>query len=250
MVAEDSLGPKGHVFRFFVSEVGRAGLVIELSDDDSHHGRVLHGAASGTQIEVVCSDGQVWSAAFEGLTGSVRLLEPLSSKLEPRIELLAFVSVGGKVDELVEGATQAGATKVTPVVHNPRDLPRITARVERLRRVARSAAKQSKRANVPIVDAPLLVEQVLALGSGTGIIVDLDAQQRLDVMVASTWIDAGLPLRLLVGGPSGFPAGVVAQLAAQGWGRARLGHTVMRSELAAAVAVAIAALNAPTIDDR
>ncbi|MCB0880022.1 MAG: 16S rRNA (uracil(1498)-N(3))-methyltransferase [Thermoleophilia bacterium] len=230
-----------HVFRFFVDVPGTPGARIELAASDQHHARVLHGAQTQERVEVVDRDGVAWSAAFDGTSGAVMLDEQVGELHDPQVELLAFVTVGGRTDELVDAAVQAGATRIVPIVASDRDRAKVEQRAERLARVATSAAKQAKRAAVPTVVQPIGVDDLRALPPG--IVVDADADELLDGALVAR--GSSTPTRLLIGGASGFPAGLVDELAATGWHRARLGHSILRAELAAAVAVAIAAMHAP-----
>jgi 16S rRNA (uracil1498-N3)-methyltransferase len=232
-----------HVFRFFVDEAGAGvGARVQLDSFDARHARVLHGARTDERVEVVDGAGALWLASFDGTSGAVVLDEHLGEvEREPRIELLAFVTVGGRTDELVDGAVQAGATRIVPVVASPRDAAKVDARAERLARIATSAAKQAKRAAVPHVE-PAIDSDALR-GLPAGIVVDPDATTTLDEVVGRD--PSSGAVRLLVGASDGFPAGLVEDLcAAAGWQRARLGPAILRSELAAAVAVAVAAMRA------
>lgn len=237
-----------HVFRFFVDVVGERGMVAQLAEGDARHARVLHGARAGTPIEVVTDGGTIWRARFDGASGRVELLESTGVVREPGIELLALVTVGGRTDELVDGAVQAGATWVVPVARSHREHAKVAARADRLGRIALAAAKQAKRAALPVVAAPLLVDELGGSGE-PGVVVDPAAPDPLDAVLDATWTDPDRPIRLLVGGADGFPPQLVEELVGAGWRRARLGPTILRAELAAAVAVAIATMHAPVPAD-
>ncbi len=231
-----------HVFRFFADVAGTPGARIELTEFDAHHARVLHGSQRDEPVELVDSGGIAWRAHFDGPTGAVVLDERIGELHEPRIELLAFVSVGGRVDELVDGAVQAGATRIVPIVRSERDRARIDQRGDRLARIAATAAKQAKRASVPTVQSAQLPDVLAELEPG--IVLDPGADATLDEAVRASH-GGSRPVRLLVGGADGYPPGLVDELAGAGWHRARLGGAVLRSELAGAIAVAIASMLAP-----
>lgn len=232
-----------HVFRFFVDTVCSAGGTVELDEFDARHARVLHGAHADGPVEVVGRDGAIWHGTFDGPTGRLTLGDaPVARVEEPTIVVLAFVTVGGRTDELVDAAVQAGATHVVPVVRSSRDRAKVDARRERLTRIATTAAKQSKRGSVPTIAAALDATALAA--EPAGIVVDPDAPRLLDQVVRER--PTGEPLRLLVGSSDGYPDGLVEELEAAGWQRGRLGPTILRAELAAGVAVAIASMHAPT----
>lgn len=235
-------GRSTHAFRFFVDSIGAPGQVIELDATDAHHARVLHRGATGEPVELVDGDGSVWRSTFDGPSARLVLNERIGQARErASIELLAFVSVGGRTDELVDGAVQAGATRIVPIVRSQRDRAKVDARHERLLRVARSAAKQARRASIPEVSRPIAVDELR--GWTPGVIVDPDADATLDAVLRESAFASATTL--LVGGADGFPDGVVDELVDLGWRRGRLGASILRAELASAVAVAIAAMLAP-----
>lgn len=228
-----------HRFRFFVDRAGAAGDRLPLAPADARHLRVLR-LADGDEVEVVDALGDAWDARVAG-DAEVELVVRRGPSSEPAtIELYAGALTGSKFDELVDGAVQAGATTITPVAGSGRGLERLRARRARLDRIARAAAKQSKRSLVPQVGMPIVPEELPA----AGILLDASAPETLDRVVAGS--SGAEPIRLLVGGAEGIEARLVDRLVAGGWQRARLGPTILRAELAAPVAVAIAAMLAPS----
>lgn len=250
-----------HRFRFFVDAAGCPGAVVGLAPHDASHARVLR-LAPGDVVDVVAAGGELYGGVVEQVDQTLVTLRlgPLRTSAGAErwaVELFAGVLTGGTFDDLVDGAVQAGATRVVPVAATSRERERIAQRAERLRRVATSAAKQAKRTVVPEVAAPMMLADLLASANGEGGIGRADAAGGaggagivLDPSGASPLIAAveaiaaeghGAPIRLLVGPSQGIADADLDALVAAGWRAARLGPTVLRSELAAAVAVAQAA---------
>lgn len=222
-----------HRFRFFVAGAGAPGALHALAPGDVRHVRVLR-LVVGDVVEAVDANGAVWDARIAS-PEQVELVAALERPAEPELELVAGVLLGGRFDDLVDGAVQAGVTRIVPFAGSDRDAQRIEARRERLERLIGSAAKQAKRTTVPELAIPIDRAQLRA-GVG-GIVVDPTAPQQLvDVLPPSG------PVRLLVGASEGLPASFVLELVGVGWQRGRLGPSILRSELAAPVAVAIAAM--------
>lgn len=233
-------GDDRHVFRFFVDAVGEPGATVELAAADARHLQVLR-LDGGASVEVVDADGVLWAARAG--EGAVMLVEQRpTGATEPSIELVAGALVGGRFDELVDAAVQAGASLVVPFAASRRDLDRLAARRARLQRIARAAAKQSKRSVVPEVGMP--IDTAALLASEAGIVVEPAAPELLD-QVVRRHSSADAPVRLLVGPAEGLSGELVDALAERGWVRGRLGPTILRAELAAPVAVAIAAMHVP-----
>lgn len=235
-------GDARHLFRFFVDDACSEGASVELDDFDARHARVLHGAHADGPVEVVDRDGVIWHGTFDGPTGRLVIGDRIGEVQEPTIVVFAFVTVGGRTDELVDAAVQAGATRIVPVIRNGRDRAKVDRRWDRLMRISTTAAKQAKRGSIPLVTTA--VEAGTLVEMPGGIIVDPDAPRLLDEVVRDG--ASGAPIRLLVGAADGFPDGLVEELEAAGWQRGRLGPTTLRAELAAGVAVAIAAMHAPS----
>ena len=231
-----------HVFRFFVDAVGAPGAALPLAAADAQHADVLR-LASSDVVEVVDSGGAVWEATITSGTATLGVRRTAASARRRDIVLVAGALVGGRFDELVDAAVQAGATSIVPLAHAPRDRERLGARRARLERIARSAAKQAKRDVVPTIGAPISPDELPA----HGIVVDPAAPQLLDAVVRASSREGVDPITLLVGSADGLDAALVDRLAGSGWQRGRLGPTILRSELAAGVAVAIAAMHAPAL---
>lgn len=224
-----------HTFRFFVSDVGSVGGRLSLDDDDVAHVRVLRGAPGAT-VEVVDAAGAVWRAALhDGAFVTLLELAPARARL-PEVVLYAGMLSGQRWDQLVDGAVQAGASRIVPVVASAREGTKASARIERSARVSRAAAKQAKRLHVPEVGAPVTYEHLHALEPG--VVLTTDAARALNDFSSVPRGEREAAVPLLIGGAEGLDADLVANLEGAGWQRAGLGDTVLRSELAAAIGVA------------
>lgn len=223
-----------HTFRFFVGVACAPDAPVQLTDADARHARVLR-LASGDVVELVDVDGVTWHAEFDGARGAVARTAIADAPRVRRIQLIAGALTGNRFDELVDGAVQGGADEIVPLVVARRDGERLTQRRDRLTRIAEAAAKQAKRTSICAIAAPIDMDGLLALEPGV----------LLDASGPDSLLEATLPdgdLRLLVGPADGLDPDLVAQLRERGWIATRLGPTILRAELAAAVAVAISSM--------
>jgi 16S rRNA (uracil1498-N3)-methyltransferase len=234
-----------HRFRFFVEGARSAGEVVDLAPGDVQHLRVLR-LRDGAPVEVVDGSGQVFDAdVVAGRRAHLhRLVDALRSDL-PEIVLYAGVLPGQRWDALVDGAVQAGASVIVPVVQSSREQAQVERRAARATRVAEAAAKQAKRVRLPRVAAPIRLRDLP--GGARGIVLDERATRPLvDLDVGACVLppegtdDGASTLSLLVGPAAGLPVEASDELQDGGWTAASLGPTILRSELAAAVAVACA----------
>ena len=139
-----------------------------LGDDDVHHmGRVLRLRAGET---VVAADGRGrWASATWGGDGALRRSGPVHVEPRPEPSLtVVFAPVKGDRPEwVVQKLTELGIDRLVPL-RSERSVVRWTAErqraaLERLRRVARDAAAQSRRVWLPEVADPLTFAGLVGL---------------------------------------------------------------------------------------
>jgi 16S rRNA (uracil1498-N3)-methyltransferase len=146
------------------------------------------------------------------------------------ITLYQAVPKGGRMDLLVEKATEVGATRIVPLlaergVVNPRG-----GKVGRWRRVAEAAARQALRLGVPDVAEPVRFEDAVLEVEGTGILLhNAPALRPVEAVV-------GVPASLFVGPEGGWSELRLAEEAGISFGG--LGPYRLRSETAGIIAVA------------
>jgi 16S rRNA (uracil1498-N3)-methyltransferase len=138
-----------------------------VSPDDMHHlSRVLR-LRDGETVTV--SNGR---GAWRECTWSAGALLPVGdvfteAEPSPRLAVAIVPVKGDRTDDAVERLVEAGIDEVivlAPTDHSVvrRDERRGTAGVERLARVARAAAMQSRRVWLPVVNGPAGLDEVLA----------------------------------------------------------------------------------------
>lgn len=226
-----------HRFRFFATGPATDGCVA-VDRDDAQHLKVLR-AGSDDIFDVVCVDGSLWSAALDR-PGMLRLLKQIAPAPAPRphVTLFAGVLSGQKWDALVDAAVQAGADTVVPVAASPREASAIDKRHERSERICRAAAKQAKRRSIPQIESAIQLDDVPGPGAGESAFV-LDPGSEALVDALATGEKAPTAISIVVGAAAGLTDEQVALLVARGWQRAGMGPTILRSELAAPIAVSL-----------
>lgn len=143
--------------RFFIEGVHAAGDRVTLAADDAHKIATVLRKRSGDRVEIVDSAGAAYAAVLDvDGRGVVAVLGervergPVESAL--RITIAQAVPKGQKMDFVVEKATELGVHAIVPV-RTARVIGHETGagKVERWRRIAKSAAQQSGRVRVPDV---------------------------------------------------------------------------------------------------
>jgi 16S rRNA (uracil1498-N3)-methyltransferase len=142
-----------------------------------------------------------------------------------------------KLDTIIRMCTELGVAAVVPLLTS-RAVPVGAGRLARWERVAREAAKQSGRAVVPAISAPLSLGAWLAAREPTGLLVCL--WERETSPLADRLPVARPAHAVVVVGPEGGLADEeVGSLEAAGAVVAGLGPRVLRTETAGPVAVAL-----------
>ena len=209
------------------------GRTLELPDGEAHHVlKVLRGR-SGDQVEVVDTVGRLFMAELRGGGEAIVLAELAAPDVtDARVTLFQAVPKGGRMDLVVEKATEVGATSIVPLltergVVNPRE-----GKVNRWRRVAEAAARQSLRLGVPEVSEPVPFADAVARAGGTGVLL----HNGPDIPPVETVV--GSPAGLFVGPEGGWSEDELRIAGEAGIVSGGLGPYRLRSETAGIVVAA------------
>jgi 16S rRNA (uracil1498-N3)-methyltransferase len=207
--------------------------MLELPAGEAHHVlKVLRGR-SGDQVEVADGAGRLFAAELRG-GGEAVVLEELAGPdcLDAEVSLYQSVPKGGRMDFVVEKATEVGATSIIPLltergVVNPRE-----GKVGRWRRVAEAAARQSLRLRVPEVAEPVRFSDAVSRVGAAGVLLhNAPGLEPVESIVGSS-------ASLFVGPEGGWSEGELRAAEETGIASSGLGPYRLRSETAGIVAVA------------
>ncbi len=229
--------------RFFVEGVYALGERVAFAADDAHKIATVLRGRTGERIEVVDSGGNAWSALLDvsGAKVGALLDEALarpSRETGTRITIAQAVPKGAKMDTVVEKATELGVAALIPL----RTL-RVTgdhtgdAKIERWRRLARSAAQQCGRSVVPAVAPVTTWDELLAtFGAYDRVYIPWELAQPQPLRETFERDAHTLGSVLFVIGPEGgFSAHEVERAAAAGAVPVSLGARILRTETVALV---------------
>jgi 16S rRNA (uracil1498-N3)-methyltransferase len=207
--------------------------VLELPPGETNHVRNVLRGRNGDFMEVVDGGGRLFTARLRS-GGEAAVVEELAAQDGIGVEITLYQAVlkGGRMDLVVEKATEVGATRIVPLlaergVVNPRE-----GKVGRWRRVAEAAARQALRLGVPDVAEPVRFEDAVSDAEGTGILLhNVPDLQPVEAVV-------GVPASLFVGPEGGWSTGELQLAEEAGITFGGLGPYRLRSETAGIVAVA------------
>jgi 16S rRNA (uracil1498-N3)-methyltransferase len=225
----------------------RATPIIVDGDEHHHLARVLRARPGdaitlfdGAGVEVIARivridrDRTQLVADPAGPAGPVRA----AAAIETPLTLLTAVPRGGRMDFLVQKCSELGVARIVPVITARSVVRPEPAKRGRWEKIAREAARQCGRADVPEVSPPTALAAALAAS-------DLpDRRLMLSPEAGGRPLRALLPDRaataLLVGPEGGLDTAEVEAARAAGFQAASLGSRILRVETAAIVAVALA----------
>jgi 16S rRNA (uracil1498-N3)-methyltransferase len=216
-----------------------------------HLARVLR-AQPGMEADVVAG-GFVFHAEIAAVSPeAVRFNLLAELETDPALPITLVISVF-KFDHMewgIEKATELGVATIAPVIarRTEKHIAQAAAkRVERWRRIAHEAAKQSRRSDVPeILEPQPLATRVKAAGDGVVRIVLAEQERGVTlrelVQEAMTAAKNEMPkLELAFGPEGGWAPEEEALFDANGWRAASLGPRILRAETAAIAALSVVA---------
>jgi 16S rRNA (uracil1498-N3)-methyltransferase len=227
--------------------------LLTLSEEESRHLRDVLRLRAGDEAQVFDGEGREFACVVrevggrrEGATLEVRgPVEPPSPESPLELMLAVALLKGEKFDLVVQKATELGAARVVPVETKRadvrlRDERDASKRVERWRRLALEAAKQSGRARVPAVEEPAAFAAFVGRGPRAHEARVLFAEgggAQLDSLATTT--ERLSAVNALVGPEGGWEDEEVELARARGWHVVTLGGRTLRAETAAITVCAL-----------
>ncbi len=234
------LSKRSHVTHFFVEpdqiENNRCMFTREESD---HIFRTLR-LAPGDLIRVTDGIGNLYdvmlglSAGRVGACAEIVKVSRWGNEIAVEITVAFGLTLQGKADDIIEQCTQLGARAFVPLL-TAKTLARLDedkarTRIERWRRVAISAVKQSQRSYLPTISPPCELRQLATSYGDYGLVLIGSLQgKRLEY---DEQLAAAKSILLITGPEQGFTLEEEATLTDAGAKPVLLGERRLRAELA------------------
>ena len=200
-------------------------------------GRVFHAEVTGFSDERGGADAEV----------RFNLLAEVESEAAMPVTLVMSIFKFDHMEWAIEKATELGVAAIVPVIARRTDKHLAHAamkRVERWRRIAHEASKQSRRSDVPAITDPMkLVERVRAASNLQRVV--LAEQERATTL--RRFLERAVPgagaempeFEIAIGPEGGWAPEEAALFEAHGWRAVSLGARILRAETAAIAALAV-----------
>jgi len=228
---------------------------VKLTADETRHARDVLRLQSGDEIFVFDGAGREFHCTIQTINrDSAELsvmaeVEPTRPESSLNLTLAIALLKGEKFDLVIQKSTELGVNRIVPLVAEradvrPRDNEGAHKRVARWQRIALEAAKQTGRAYVPEILAPLAFKFLLtsALADISTNVTRLMFSERDGRSLSeATHNFAGQPAEIVaLVGPEGGWTDEEIKLARQGgWEIVTLGGRTLRAETAAIAVVTL-----------
>jgi 16S rRNA (uracil1498-N3)-methyltransferase len=236
--------------RLFVEPVLLAEDVVVLNDEDHRYlTRVLRLTAGdivtlfdGMSVEATARITRIGPRALELKIEERRNVPSID---RPHVTLIQGLAKGDKLDLVVQKATELGVARVIPVT-TQRAVARLDAgqlrtlsRRARWQKIARDAARQSGRLDVPEIEAVTPLTTALAAAAKDALKLMLWEGARMSGLKSVLPAEAPKQIVIAVGPEGGFAPDEVEAARQRDFITVGLGPRILRTETAALVTLAI-----------
>jgi 16S rRNA (uracil1498-N3)-methyltransferase len=230
--------------RRFIADRWTATTAALTGDQAIHLARVLRGQP-GQTYDIV-ANGFLHRAEIVSVSENEVLFtlhEELESAAALPLHLLLAIFKFDHLEWAIEKATELGVAKITPILaHRTEKHLALAAskRVERWRRIAFEASKQSRRTDIPAITDPATLALALQQETSPTRILLSETEQTTTLTAALQNSQITSDTALAIGPEGGWTPDEMALFTQHHWQHVTLGPRILRAETAAIAAIAIA----------
>ena len=236
--------------RIFLPRPLDIGAVCPLRKEDQTYIKSVLRMKKNDHLVVFDGQGHEYQALIAGMQGDRTIVEilkkyPLQDK-PFRITLLQALPKSGKMDFIIQKATELGVDQVVPF-QSARSVSRLTddkkkQKESRWQKIAVEAARQCGRADVPTVGRCVDFEEMIAEGERKGVKIifwEEETQTGLRDVLRAAHSESGEDFSIVVGPEGGFLKEEVGRARQAGFESVSIGRRILRVETAVLAILAI-----------
>jgi len=235
--------------RLFIDPTRLAEEVVVVSGEDHRYlTRVLRLVVGDALVLFdgigVEADARIMRIGPRALELKVEERRPATAAERPHVTLIQALTKGDKLDLVVQKATELGVGRIIPVT-SARSVPRLEAmralgRRARWQKIAREAARQSGRADVPEVEPVTAIETAVGAAAKDAFKLMLwEGARGHGLRDALPGGERPKQIVIAIGPEGGFALDEVEAARASGFATVGLGPRILRTETAALVTLSI-----------
>ncbi len=228
--------------RFFAPTESFANNSVQLNADETRHLRDVLRLKLGDEVSVFDGSGREYRCTIrevgkrDSTLNIVEEIAPSSPESPFEVTVAATVLNGEKYDLIIQKAVELGVTRLLPLntVRCDVKLKDVAQRLDRWRRIAMEATKQSGRAKLMQIAEPLAFTDLIADLKGENAVM-FSERDGSDFQI----ITAGKKITALYGPKGGWDDSELATAAKHGINIVTLGGRILRAETASIAITAI-----------
>lgn len=210
---------------------------VITGEEAQHISRVLR-MKKGDEVTLCDGEGFFYEAVladFSDKSVTANILSTRKAETEPNVQITIFQGVpkNPKLETIIQKATEIGVVRIVPM-ETVRAVAKLDkpSKVDRLRKIAREAAKQSKRGIIPsVTDCVSFREAVKMAAEADLALIPYEEERETSLKKALTG-KAPKTVSVMIGPEGGFDAEEIKRAKELGLTSVTLGKRILRTETA------------------
>ena len=230
--------------RFFVDDIN--GNIITLQGEEFEHLKRVLRLKIGDTVECFCDGSDIFVCKIAKISKNAAILNvesKYSCECNPKVEVAVFQALpkGDKLELITQKLSELGVSELVLFQSRFTNLKSSMVRVERLNKIAVSAAKQCGRTSVLKISEPLKFDEMLKrLKNYNSIVFANETEKNTQKMQKnSDFTIKNGKIAIIIGSEGGFEESEIEKIKRAGGVSVSLGKRILRAETAAIALAAI-----------
>lgn len=238
------------MYQFFVEDAQVGGNFVTIEGSDVNHIRNVLRMKQGEKVRISTSSGKNFFGTIADLSEAMVLVDILEecaddTELGNKIYLFQGLPKSDKMELIIQKAVELGAYEIIPVAMKncvvKLEEKKAAGKTARWQEIAKSAAKQSKRSLIPVVQMPMSYKEALAKAKTLDVVLIPyeNARGMAATKEAIEQIKPGQSIGIFIGPEGGFADMEIEQAKDLQMQLISLGKRILRTETAGLATLSI-----------